>query len=194
MCSDVKNYFDNSAAQYTERSSSPLWRWQRSRELSAVSIFLGEIKGIDVLDLGCGAGFYTRFCIEGGARQVISVDFSSQMVDQLPKGRVMPIVSEAEKVKLGCRVAKIICAGLLEFVTCPLDVLTNARNLIASDGFMVCLVPPAKNPDPQPSSTMCFPLTCDASNSLVIVRRKRNEPLARLAMRSSHDPAFTSSP
>ena len=136
------DYFDNSASQYAERSASTLWRWQRNRELAVVRTLLENVEGLNVLDLGCGAGFYTRYCIQQGAHKVIAVDFSPLMIEQLPKENVEGIVANATEVKLDEQVPKIICAGLLEFVSNPQDVLTNAQDLVTPDGIMVCLVPP----------------------------------------------------
>lgn len=43
---------------------------------------LGTIKGTDVLDLGSGSGSYCRLFARRGARKVVGVDASSQMVKQ----------------------------------------------------------------------------------------------------------------
>lgn len=119
-----------------------MWQWQRNRELSVVRALLGDVEGIDVLDLGCGAGFYTRDCLNRGAREVIAVDFSARMIEQLPKDKITTIVADATEVKLNKPVPKIICAGLLEFVASPQDVLINARRMVTPEGIMVCLIPP----------------------------------------------------
>ena len=142
LASDGKKYFENQAAGYSERSASTLWYRQRNRELAAVSAFLGPVAGEDVLDLGCGAGFYTRHCLDQGAREVIAVDFSPRMVAELPKGNVLAIVADATQLKLVKQVPKIVSAGLLEFVDDPKAVLANARRLVSPAGIMVCLVPP----------------------------------------------------
>lgn len=42
--------------------------------------FAGDIKGLTVLDAGCGTGYLTRKLHERGAR-VIGVDFSEHMID-----------------------------------------------------------------------------------------------------------------
>jgi SAM-dependent methyltransferase len=139
---NANDYFSKSAEEYAARNTSALWQWQRNRELTAVRTLLGDVEGLDVLDLGCGAGFYTQYCLEQRAREVFAVDFSSKMVNQLPNNRVTAIVADAKEFQLDKPVAKILCAGLLEFVTSPHDVLSNARSLIAPGGIMVCLVPP----------------------------------------------------
>jgi SAM-dependent methyltransferase len=41
---------------------------------------LGELSGKSVLDLACGEGFYTRLIKRGGARRVVGVDLSPDMI------------------------------------------------------------------------------------------------------------------
>ena len=128
--------------RYSERSASALWRWQRNRELSIVGKLLGEVSGLNVLDLGCGAGFYTRYCVDQKACEVTAVDFAPRMIEQLPEDRVVGKISDAAEFTTDKSFAKIICAGLLEFVAAPESILVNARRLVAPGGSMVCLVPP----------------------------------------------------
>jgi 2-polyprenyl-3-methyl-5-hydroxy-6-metoxy-1,4-benzoquinol methylase len=142
VASNPKAYFDRSAEQYARRSAALLWNWQGKRELSAVQNLMGDIANVDVLDLGCGAGYYTRHCLNQGARTVTAVDFSANMIDHLPKEKVIGIVADASKVELESMFSVTICAGLLEFVASPEDVLNNARRSISPEGRMVCLVPP----------------------------------------------------
>lgn len=42
---------------------------------------IGNIQGQDVLDLACGAGFYSRKAVERGARRVVGLDISSAMIE-----------------------------------------------------------------------------------------------------------------
>ncbi len=142
MPKDTKSYFDTKAATYHDDSTKLLWKWQRSRELKAVSELLGDIRGLSVLDFGCGAGFYTRYLLERGASHVTAIDQSEAMVQQLPKENVTGIVSDAESFNPGKQFDKVICAGLLEFVDNPVVVLRNLNQYILGNGIMVCLVPP----------------------------------------------------
>ncbi|PWU20609.1 MAG: hypothetical protein C5B49_04030 [Bdellovibrio sp.] len=43
--------------------------------------YLGDIKGLRVLDLACGEGFFTRLLKAGGAVEVVGVDVSSEMIE-----------------------------------------------------------------------------------------------------------------
>ena len=83
-----KMYFEQVADRYTERSASLLWRWQRHRESIAVFSLLGDVEGLNILDLGCGAGYYTRCCLDRGVGEVTAVDEESFTVS-CPGGAIL---------------------------------------------------------------------------------------------------------
>jgi len=142
MTSTIKRYFTQRANRYHCDSTSVVWGWQRRREARAVAGLLGDINGLDVLDLGCGAGYYTRLLLDLGATHVTAVDFSPAMLEQLPQENVTGISSDAATVGTDRRFPAIVSAGLLEFTADPAAVLSNARALAKEGGRMVCLVPP----------------------------------------------------
>jgi len=94
-----------------------------------------------ILDLGAGAGFYTRLFLARGAREVTAVDSSPGMVEMLCAPGIIPILSDAATVSLESRFKRIVCAGLLEFVQEPEAVLANARRLASDHAWLVVLVP-----------------------------------------------------
>ena len=55
---------------------------------------LGDIRGLTVLDLACGGGFYTRLLKRAGAGRVIGVDVSAEMIRLARR--------EEERRPLGC--------------------------------------------------------------------------------------------
>ncbi len=55
---------------------------------------LGDIRGKSVLDLACGEGFYTRKIKQAGARSILGVDISSEMIALARK--------QEEKRPIGC--------------------------------------------------------------------------------------------
>ncbi|TCR59361.1 class I SAM-dependent methyltransferase [Bosea sp. BK604] len=55
-------------------------------EWGSLQELLPRIRGLDVLDLGCGYGWFCRWAAEQGARGVLGVDVSEQM---LARARVM---------------------------------------------------------------------------------------------------------
>lgn len=139
--SRVAAYFSDAAAQYQRASSRSLWRLVRDREARAVTALLGDFAGREVLELGCGAGFYTRLLLAGGARHVVAVDFSQSMLDHLPSGAVTAICADATTVDPGRRFEVLLSAGMLEFVPDALAALRNAARLAEPGAPLVILVP-----------------------------------------------------
>jgi len=76
MISNVRRYFDLQAEQYHASSSTAIWAWQRRREAAAVLTLLGKVDGEEILELGCGAGYYTQQLLNHGAAHITAVDFS----------------------------------------------------------------------------------------------------------------------
>ena len=139
--SEVITFFDRRAHDYNANSKQWPWSWQRRREATLITSFMGEVAGYCVLDLGCGAGFYTHLFLSLGARHVTAVDVSSAMVSQLPTTSVTGIIGDAATVHLNKKYDLIVCAGMLEFTPEPIKVLENARKHAAHCGVMVILAP-----------------------------------------------------
>jgi SAM-dependent methyltransferase len=63
-------------AQYKESATLPL------PERYTFMKVAGDLQGRDVIDLACGTGFYTRMLKQQGARRVVGVDISTDMIAQ----------------------------------------------------------------------------------------------------------------
>ena len=74
--SGVRDGYDRWADVY-DHDSNPLTAIEEPRVREA----LGDVRGVDVLDLGCGTGRHTAWLAQEGAR-VTAVDFSAGMLDQ----------------------------------------------------------------------------------------------------------------
>jgi len=137
----VRTYFDGVAAGYQAASTSLLWGRIRRREQAAVAHLLGDVRGQDVLELGSGAGYYTRVLLDLGARHVWAVDISQAMLDGLPQDRVTPVLGDAAAVDVGRRFATLVSAGMLEFVPEPAAALANAARHAEAGARLVILYP-----------------------------------------------------
>lgn len=51
-------------------------------EQPAMKSAISDLKGKAVLDIGCGAGYFSKYCIENGAASVIGLDISKNMIEQ----------------------------------------------------------------------------------------------------------------
>jgi SAM-dependent methyltransferase len=69
--------YDAIAAGYQATKESSLRRYV---EVWSFLRMLGDVNGLDVLDLACGEGFYTRKIRAAGAVRVTGVDISSEMI------------------------------------------------------------------------------------------------------------------
>ena len=131
-------YFNRQAAGYQTASTSGLWSWLRSRESRAVLSLADRVDGETVLELGCGAGFYTRTLLELGATHVWAVDRAAEMLRALPRDHVTPVLGDAATVTLGLTFPVIVAAGIFEFVA-PAPVLANAAAHAAPGARLVVL-------------------------------------------------------
>ena len=70
--------YDSIAREYQRTKASPL-----RRHVEAPTFFnmLGNVRGLRVLDLACGEGFYSRLIRQAGAAAVTGVDISAAMID-----------------------------------------------------------------------------------------------------------------
>lgn len=135
-------YFEQRADGYHHAAERGLWAWQRQREAAALGELAGELRGLAVLELGCGAGFYARRFAECGAAPVVAVDAVPAMLACIGDSRVTPLLGDAAMVDAGRRFDVVVAAGVLEFVPDPPAVLANARRHLEPGGRLVVLVPP----------------------------------------------------
>jgi SAM-dependent methyltransferase len=98
----------------------------------------GRVDGAEVLELGCGAGFYTRALLARGALHVWAVDRAAEMLRALPRAGVTPVLGDAETLTLGRTFVLIVAAGIFEFAA-PARVLANAAAHAAPGGGLVVL-------------------------------------------------------
>ena len=135
-------YFSGQAKSYQEKSIAFPWSWIRKRESKALFALMGNLGGDCVMDLGCGAGYYTRLLLNQSVSKVFAVDASFEMVKHLPKdSRLISVVADAGLITFKRPLDTIICAGLLEFVSDPLQVLSNIHNQFSSSVDLFLLVP-----------------------------------------------------
>jgi SAM-dependent methyltransferase len=136
----TREWFEAAAAGYQDASSRWPWSWLRAWEARSVDHALESVEGERVLELGCGAGFYTRRLIAGGAARVVAVDQAPAMVAALPKAAV-GVVADARTLDLPEPFDVVLCAGMLEFVDDPGPALRAAARHIRPGGRCVLLAP-----------------------------------------------------
>jgi ubiquinone/menaquinone biosynthesis C-methylase UbiE len=73
----VSAQYDGIAREYQRTKESPI---RRHIEAHTFFSMLGDVSNLDVLDLACGEGFYTRLLRQAGAARVRGVDISADMI------------------------------------------------------------------------------------------------------------------
>lgn len=141
---NVESYFSSVASRYQQASTSRVWRMLRQREAKALMSMLGSVANQEVLELGCGAGYYTRLLLQDGASNVVAVDLSAAMLEQLPKRNVTAIQADATQVDPGRQFDVLLSAGMLEFVPDPAAALANAARH-AHPGARFAILLPKQN-------------------------------------------------
>jgi ubiquinone/menaquinone biosynthesis C-methylase UbiE len=137
----VEAYFTGVASSYQQASRGRVWGAVRNREAAALLALAGDVAGREVLELGCGAGFYTRLLLESGARHIWAVDLSDAMLAQLPTAGVTPIKADASLADPGRSFDLVVSAGMLEFVADPVAVMANAARHAVPGARLVALIP-----------------------------------------------------
>lgn len=137
----VLRHFGQAARGYHRASTRFPWSWLRGREARALLRVVGPVEGRRVLDLGAGAGYYTRLVLGRGARDAVAVDLSRAMVAEVGPERTLRLVADAAGVSLRRRFDLILTAGVLEFARDPVAVLANAAVLAAPGAALAALVP-----------------------------------------------------
>ncbi len=84
--------YDAIAVPYQRSKESPIRRHIESYSFFAL---LGDVRGMAVLDLACGEGFYTRQICQRGAHRVVGVDISTAMIE-LACGQLRQAAGEPE--------------------------------------------------------------------------------------------------
>src|SRR5262244_1643336 len=72
----MTNSYDPIAEHYKRSKLEP---WRTYIECFTLMKLIGDPRGLTVLDVGCGEGFYTRMIRERGAARVTGIDLSNRM-------------------------------------------------------------------------------------------------------------------
>ena len=69
--------YDGHAGDYQAAKRKP---WRTFMEQTSALAVIGNVRGASVIDLACGEGYYTRLLKRQGAKSVLGVDLSADMV------------------------------------------------------------------------------------------------------------------
>jgi len=146
----MKDQYKEIGAKYKAVKRKPLVAYT---EVAAVMGMLGDLNGESVLDLACGAGYYTRLIRQRGAGHVMGVDLSPAMIDVAqaeeavePLGVDYRVADVASMPQLGA--FEIVTAvWLLHYARTREELQAMCRNIgrnLAPGGRLIAILP---NPD-----------------------------------------------
>ena len=137
----IKYYFDFKSSSYEKKSHSFPWNIIRKQEKKIILSFIGRIKNLSVVDIGCGSGFYTKIIFKNEPRELYAIDNSTKMLSYIKEKKIIKINQNIENLKLNKKFDKLICAGLLEFTSYPTKALINIRKIAKKNSVLVLLCP-----------------------------------------------------
>jgi 2-polyprenyl-3-methyl-5-hydroxy-6-metoxy-1,4-benzoquinol methylase len=109
--------------------------------------FGGRVRGLDVLDAGCGTGYGSRILAESGARHVIGIDLDRQNVRYARKhygsGEVEFEVADMERLSFGeGSFDAAIATNSVEHLREPAAFFDSLSRMLRADGLALVAVPP----------------------------------------------------
>ena len=81
----VHELYECSAPLYPAEPHNPLMMAEQTAMLARMP----PLAGVRALDLACGSGRYARYLSEGGAAQVVALDFSAAMLRRVARGNAV---------------------------------------------------------------------------------------------------------
>lgn len=137
----IENYFDEVAEGYLAKSNKGLWAVLRNREQKSVMQAVDPFPGMTCLELGCGAGFYTKPLKNWATSLLLVVDFSQNMLKQLNIPDLKKVRADIQNIKFRRSFDRVVCAGALEFLPNHDLFFANLKNYLSQDGKAVLLIP-----------------------------------------------------
>jgi SAM-dependent methyltransferase len=120
--------------QYVQRQAANLCRIAR------------DVRGLEILDLGCGQGFLTRMLMSNGAKSVAAVDISSAYLSRLAGlPGVVPILANAEKLPFQEAFDLVVSTDVMEHVLNVGSFLISLNDSLRMDGRAIIRVPYREN-------------------------------------------------
>ena len=135
-------HYQKVAHRYEEIVNSFFLRSLRERERKAVidSMKAHANPGMRFLDVGCGAGFYSKKAKDLGLH-VWAFDAVPEMVQSLEGSVDRAFVADTESINLDEKFDMILCAGVLEMVLDPAQVMKKFEGWLNLGGTLVILAP-----------------------------------------------------
>lgn len=135
-----QNIYDNPEffQMYTELRKSKI-TYNDFIEQPAIKRELPELTGLDILDLGCGFGELSKYCIEKGAKSVIGVDISKKMLNIAEKHpKIKYINSSMEDIEFDSNQFDLVVSSLaFHYVEDFNELIRKISNWVKPNGYLI---------------------------------------------------------
>ena len=129
MRTSVREVFAAAAASYGR--GNPLLGMERAE----TAALLPDPRGLEVLDLGAGTGFYAAWAASRGAKRTVALDLTAEM---LADAAGPAVVADAARLPFAGRSFDLVVAALLlSFVPDVCSVLDEAARVLRDGGSLV---------------------------------------------------------
>jgi SAM-dependent methyltransferase len=135
------NYFDKNARDYLKKSESYIWSFLRLKEKTIIEKLLSPKSDSRLLDLGSGPGFYSLYFKNKYKIDVMAVDSSPAMIEELSSHGIKSICCSVEKFEIEEKFDLILAAGVFEFIDEPEIAFNRIFECLRPHGKFVLLVP-----------------------------------------------------
>jgi ubiquinone/menaquinone biosynthesis C-methylase UbiE len=114
-------------------------------EWPALRALLPELRGLSVLDLGCGFGWFCRWVRENGAAHVVGIDVSEKMLTRAREAAPDPAITYAradmEQLDLPPAAFDLVYSSLaLHYVANLRGLLSQVHRSLVPGGSLVCSI------------------------------------------------------
>lgn len=140
--SDVADEYDRIGLQYQESKRLPFRHYVEEHSMFSL---LGDLAGRSVVDLACGDGIYARKLMRAGARRVVGVDISSEMIALAKQAEaaeplgVRYVVADVAMVQLDEQFDIALCSYLFNYARSRAELRTlteSVRGLVRPGGLV----------------------------------------------------------
>jgi len=112
-------------------------------ERPSLQALLDDIKGLDILDLGCGTGVYAQYFIDQGTTNITCLDFSKEMVTLVNDKFSTRVKSYVQDLSNGLPNEKdasadvIVCPLVIHYLADLAPLFKAVSRVLKPNGYMV---------------------------------------------------------
>jgi SAM-dependent methyltransferase len=141
--SHVADEYDKVGLHYQESKRLP---FRRCVEEHSMFTLLGDLAGRSVVDLACGEGIYSRNLIRAGARRVVGVDISPEMIALAEQAEAIEplgvhyLIADVAAVELDEQFDVALCSYLFNYARTRAELrvlVRSVRRLLRAGGLLV---------------------------------------------------------